>query len=91
MKPFEQIMINAALDSNKIKDQIRNQNFHAVYNICTNEFENINNTNIVDAFLVVRNSLINACSIAGMLLTTTSLVINEYQNNINKIDDYGEL
>ncbi|MCX4364284.1 MAG: hypothetical protein OSJ70_00735 [Bacilli bacterium] len=91
MKPFEQIMINAALDSNKIKEQIRSQNFHAVYNICTNEFENINNTNIVDAFLVVRNSLINACSIAGMLLTTTSLVINEYQNNINKIADYGEL
>ena len=52
---------------------------------------NVRNTNIVDPTEVVINSLKNACSIAGMLLTTTSLVINEYKNNFNKEYNYNEL
>lgn len=90
-KPFEQIMINAALNGNEIKERIRSEDYKIIYNVCTDEYECVNDTNIVDAFMVVRNSLINACSIASMLLTTTSLVINEYNNNLSKIDDYKEI
>ena len=90
-KPFEQIMLNAFLDAEEIKEKIKSEDYQKIYNVCTDGYENVNETNIVDAFLVVRNSLINACSIANMLLSTTSLVINEYQNNINKVNDYTEI
>lgn len=90
-KPFEQIMINAALNGEEIKSKIEREDYKVIYNVHTGKYETRDDTNIVDAFLVVRNSLINAGSIASMLLTTTSLVINEYNNNLNKVDDYIEL
>ena len=90
-KPFEQIMINAFLNGDEIKEKIKKENYKIIYNVCTEQYESVEDTNIVDAFLVVRNSLINACSIANMLLSTTSLVINEYQNNMNKVNDYTEI
>lgn len=90
-KPFEQIMINAALDGAEIKAKIEKEHYKIIYNVHQDKYEKINDTKVVDAFGVVRNSLINACSIASMLLTTTSLVINEYQNNINKVDDFREI
>ena len=34
--------------------------------------------------------LVNACSIAGMLITTNSLVINEQINSLNKINEYND-
>ena len=47
------------------------------------------NSKVIDPYLVVRHSLINANSIAGMLITTTSLIINEYKNNYNKENEYN--
>ncbi len=90
-KPFEQIMINAFLNGEEVKEKIKKEDYKIIYNVCKEQYESVNDTNIVDAFLVVRNSLINACSIANMLLSTKSLVINEYQNNMNKVNDYTEI
>ena len=90
-KPFEQILLNAGLDFKKIEEQIKNKKYQILYNVSTNHWEEKENTYVIDPFLVVYNSLVNASSIAGMLLTTTSLIINEHTNNINKINDYSEL
>ena len=49
------------------------------------------NTDVIDPYDVVLNSLKNAISIASMLLTTTSLVINEYQNNLNELKEYSDI
>ena len=54
-------------------------------------FEQIKTTQVIDPTSVVINSLKNAVSIASMLLTTNSLIINEYQNNLNKINNYNEI
>jgi chaperonin GroEL (HSP60 family) len=45
----------------------------------------------IDPLGVIINSIVNSISIASMLLTTTSLVTNEYQNNSSKINSYTEL
>ena len=89
--PFEQIMLNAGLDKNKIINEIKKSNYKKVYNVLTDKYENIDNTNVIDTYDVVINSLKNAISVASMLLTTTSLVINEYQNNINDLKEYGNI
>ena len=89
--PFEQIMINAGLDKNEIINEIKKSNYQKIYNVLNSKFESVNNTDVIDPYDVVLNSLKNAISIASMLLTTTSLVINEYQNNLNELKEYSDI
>lgn len=90
-KPFEQLMINSGLDLEIIKKKIEETDYSLVYNVSTDQYEDYLHTNVVDSMNGVLNSLINACSIASMLLSTTSLVINEHSNNINKVNEYTEI
>lgn len=90
-EPFNQIMYNSGLDSSLIINNIKKENYDIIYNINSDSYEKIKETKVIDPLNVVINSIINSISIAGMLLTTTSLVINEYQNNSGKINSYTEL
>ena len=77
-KPMEQILENAALNKEEIINHIINSNYQELYNIDTERYENIKTTSVTDTAKVLTTSLENAVSIASMLLTTTSLVINEF-------------
>lgn len=89
--PFEQILINAALDSEKIFAQLKQNNFQKVYDVNKNVWEDKDLTSVLDPLDVITQALKNAVSIAGMLFTTTSLIINEYPNNLNKENNYNDL
>lgn len=91
LSPFQQILNNSGLNSLKIKTEIINSNFSKIYNVNINDYENIFSTKVIDSTEVVINALKNSVSIASMLLTTSALVINEYQNNLNKVSAYNEL
>ena len=41
-------------------------------------YESVDDTSVLDPTSVVINSLVNATSIASMLLTTTSIIVNEH-------------
>ncbi len=88
--PIKQILKNAGLN-NDIINIIKENNFNLIYNIYLDSYEKINETSIIDPTLVVINSIKNATSIASMLLTTKNLIINEYKNNVNLINDFKEL
>ena len=90
-EPLKQIIYNAGLDEKEIINQIKENNYQEIYNINKEMFEQIKTTQVIDPTSVVINSLKNAVSIASMLLTTNSLIINEYQNNLNKINNYNEI
>ena len=90
-EPFNIIMDNAGLDKNTIEEIIKKSNYTKIYNVSKDKYENITDTEVIDPTKVVISSLTNAVSIAGMLLTTSSLIINEYQNNLLKQNDYNEL
>ena len=89
--PFKQILINSGLNDKEIYDNIKKNNFNKLYNINKSNYENINDTLVIDPTFVVLNALKNAVSISSMLLTTSHLIINEYKNNLNKISDYNEM
>ena len=89
--PLEQIINNAGLEKEPILKEIEKNNYQFLYNVSTGIYEDINSTKVVDSTKVVINSLINATSIAGILLTTTSLIINEYPANLIKNNDYNEI
>ena len=91
LKPLEQILINAGLDYNTIFSKIKLNDYQILYNVKKDKFEDIVTSEVIDPTLVVINSLTSAVSIAGMLLTTKGLVINEYQNNINQVTDFNEV
>ena len=78
-KPLMQIIENAGLEKSII-EKIIDSDFNLVYNVSNLSFENIRTTSVLDSTDVVINSILNATSIAGMLLTTNSLVINEVIN-----------
>ena len=76
---LEQIIINTG-NQKEILNKIVNSNYTLIYNFKTNEFENINETTILDPVQTVINEFKIACSVAGMLLTTSSIIINENEN-----------
>lgn len=90
-EPLKVILENAGLNYEIIINNIKKDNYNSLYNINNNTYENILKTQVIDTYKVVKTSLTNAISIAGMLLTTQSLVINEHINNLNKVNDYNEL
>ncbi len=90
-KPFIQILENAGIQYEPILKQIKKNNYQKIFNIIENVYQDIENTSVLDPTEVITNSLINATSIASMLLTTTNLVINEYQNELNKQNEFNDL
>ena len=90
-EPFKEIMFNSGLDYKEIISEIKLSNYQKVYNVISEKFENIASSTVKDPTKVVIDSLINATSIASILLTTTSLIVNEYKNNTNKINDFNDL
>ena len=90
-KPLKQILDNSGLNYVEIYQELKSNNFNILYNINNNTFENIKDTLVIDALNVVINAIKNAISIAGMLLTTTSIIINEYQNNMNIVNNYTDM
>jgi len=86
--PFLQIIKNAGIDFLDIEEKLVKENYTAIYNVALLKWEKNDDTKVIDPYLVVKEALINAVSIAGMLITTTSLIINEYKNN--KESEYSD-
>ncbi len=77
-KPFAQILTNAALNPQDIFNKILSSNYSLIYNVKKNNYEEVNNTEVIDSSKVLIMALKNASSIASMLLTTNTLIINEF-------------
>ena len=85
-----EIINNSVFEEKDIIEEIINSKFNKIFNSQTEKFESVNDTKILDSKDAVVNSFINSISIAGMLFTTTSLVINE-NKNVSKNLDYNDL
>jgi chaperonin GroEL len=73
--PIRMIVENAGLESSIIVDKVRNaKEATAGYNADSNEYVDMIKAGIVDPAKVTRTALQNAASIAGLVLTTETLV-----------------
>ena len=88
--PWEQILSNAGMNHLKLEEKIKKEKNKMIYNVLKEEWEKISHTKVLDSYLVMSNALINACSIVSMLLTTTSLIVNEYKNEMQKENEYTQ-
>ncbi len=88
--PLKQILTNAGIDEDQILPVLKDSNYTKIYNLKTDSWEEKKTSQVLDPVVVVINALTNAVSIASMLLTTTSLIINENKPEIQP-SSYTEL
>ena len=69
-EPSKQIAINAGQDGGVIVEKIKNGKGAFGFNAATEEFEDLIKAGILDPTKVARVALLNAASVAGLLITT---------------------
>jgi len=77
--PIRQLCKNAGVDASQIVLKIYENELG--YNVATGEYVNLLEAGIVDPTKVTRCALQNAGSVAGMLLTTDCLIVDEPSEN----------
>jgi len=76
-KPFEQILLNAGYEPNKIYNlghQILSKKSWFGYNLKSEKVVNMKAEGIIDPFKVIRVALENAISVAGTILLTETVI-----------------
>src|SRR5205085_7837101 len=72
--PLRQIAINAGMEGSVVVNQVKTAKKNHGFNALTETYEDLVKAGIVDPVKVTRSALQNAASIAGMILTTETLV-----------------
>lgn len=72
--PLRQIAANAGLEGSIILQKVQQQSGNQGYNALTDAYVDMLEAGILDPMKVARLALENACSIAGMLLTTEAVI-----------------
>jgi chaperonin GroEL len=76
-EPAKWIAINAGLEGSVMVQQIERETGNVGLNAATGEFEDLLKAGVLDPAKVTRSALQNAASIAGLLLTTESVVADK--------------
>nr|MCU0689172.1 chaperonin GroEL [Phycisphaerales bacterium] len=69
-----QIAINAGADGDMVVSKIKDASGSVGYNAMKHDYEDLVKAGIIDAALVPKTALINAASVAGLMLTTKVMV-----------------
>ena len=72
--PLRQIVANSGVDGYVVAEQVREKGGSAGYNAATGEYVDMVKAGIIDPALVSRTALQNGASVAGLMLTTSTLV-----------------
>ena len=80
--PLKQIALNAGLDGSVILNEVLKANkANYGFNALTNEYTDMVESGIIDPTKVTRTALMNAASVAGVFLTTESVVADIKEPN----------
>ncbi len=74
--PLRQIADNGGIDGSVVVDNVREKGVNIGFNANTGEYVDMFKAGIIDPVKVVRTALVNAASIAGLLLTTDAMISN---------------
>lgn len=73
-EPFRQIVTNAGAEASVVVEKVRTETGSFGYNAQTGEYGDMLEMGIIDPAKVTRTALQNACSIAGLMLTTEVMI-----------------
>jgi len=74
MEPAKQIAANAGVEGSVIVNRIKEEKGNFGYNAATNEFGDMVKFGVIDPAKVTKSALLNAASVAAMMLTTEAIV-----------------
>jgi chaperonin GroEL len=80
-EPLRQIAINAGQEGSVVAQKVKEGKDDYGYNAYTDKYENLYKSGVIDPTKVARIALENAASIAGMLLTTECVMVEEKEEN----------
>jgi chaperonin GroEL len=80
-EPLRQIVINSGKEGAVVVQKVREGKNDFGYNARNDKYENLYETGVIDPAKVARIALENAASIAGMLLTTEAVIVEEKEDN----------
>ncbi|MFG0276117.1 MAG: TCP-1/cpn60 chaperonin family protein, partial [Phycisphaerales bacterium] len=72
--PLKQIAINAGFDGDLVADKVKNSAASIGFNASTHDYTDLVKAGIIDPALVAKTALVNAASVAGLMLTTSVLI-----------------
>jgi chaperonin GroEL len=73
-RPCEQIAENAGFDGDLVVEKIRESKSNMGFNAATGAYEDLVKSGIIDPALVMKTALLNAASVAGLMLTTDVII-----------------
>ena len=79
-EPLRQIVINSGKEGAVVVQKVKEGKDGFGYNARTDKYENLFETGVIDPAKVVRVALENAASIAGMFLTTETVIVEEKED-----------
>jgi len=82
-EPCRRIAMNAGVDGAVVLDKVASGKGSFGFNAATEEYEDLIKAGIIDPTKVVRTALLNAASVAGMLLTTEAMVAEKPESKKN--------
>jgi chaperonin GroEL len=74
LEPARQIAANAGVEGSVIVNRIKEEKGNFGYNAATGEFGDMVKFGVIDPAKVTKSALLNAASVAGMMLTTEAIV-----------------
>ncbi|MGD0896732.1 MAG: chaperonin GroEL [Thermoguttaceae bacterium] len=83
--PIKQIAENSGTDGSVVADEVSQKAENMGYDACTGKYVDMLKAGIIDPLKVVRTALQNAASIAGLMLTTETLVTDFEKDDKKKV------
>jgi len=88
-EPLRQIVTNAGAEASVVLNQVKSGAENYGYNAATGEYGNMFELGIIDPSLVTKTALLNAASVAGLLLTTEAMVGIIPEENDGGMPNFG--
>ena len=79
-EPLRQIAVNAGFEGGVVADRVRTDGGTMGFNAATGSYEDLMVAGIIDPSKVTRSAVQNAASIAGLLLTTEALIVEQKED-----------
>jgi len=73
-EPSRQIANNAGVEGSVVVQQLLKEKGNKGYNAATGEYEDLVKAGVIDPAKVTKTALLNAASIAGLMLTTEAMI-----------------
>lgn len=88
-EPLRQIVVNSGLEGSVVVQKVKEGKGDYGYNAFTDKYENLYKSGVIDPTKVTRVALENAASIAGMLLTTECVMVDEKEEHAAPMGNPG--